>query len=108
MSGASSANPMPEQKQSSDYLLRARSLRPLIEAEADETERSANITRATFDGLAEAGLFWMLVPPVWGGGGQDIVTYLEVLEEISWADASTGWSLMANASSAGIVSGFLD
>jgi indole-3-acetate monooxygenase len=108
MSGVSSANSMPGQKQSSDYLLRARSLRPLIEAEADESERNGNITPATVDGLAEAGLFWMLVPRIWGGGGQDIVTFLEVLEEISWADASTGWSLMANVASAGMVSGFLD
>lgn len=94
--------------QNSDYLQRARSVRALIEAEADEIEQTGNITARTVDALASNGLFWMLVPPAWGGGGQDIVTYFEVLEELSAADASTGWSFMANASAAGIISGFLN
>jgi alkylation response protein AidB-like acyl-CoA dehydrogenase len=76
---------------------RARALRPLIEAEAEESERQGTTTKRVVDAVAEAGLFWILVPRELGGGETDIVTALEVFEELAYADGSTGWSVMANA-----------
>jgi alkylation response protein AidB-like acyl-CoA dehydrogenase len=81
-----------------DVLLeRARALRPLIEAEADESERIGTTTKAVVDAVAEAGLFWLLVPRSLGGSETDIVTAIEVFEELAFADGSAGWSVMANA-----------
>lgn len=80
-----------------DLVERARALRPLIEAEAEESERQGTTTKRIVDAVAEAELFWILVPRELGGSETDIVTALEVFEELAYADGSTGWSVMANA-----------
>jgi alkylation response protein AidB-like acyl-CoA dehydrogenase len=41
--------------------------------------------------LAEAGLFRLALPRVLGGAEIDLPAYVQVLEEIGKADASTGW-----------------
>ncbi|MFD1235013.1 acyl-CoA dehydrogenase family protein [Pseudonocardia benzenivorans] len=89
-----------------DYVARARSIKPLIDAEADTMEAQATITAPVVDALAENGLFWLLVPREYGGAGQDIVTSLKVVEELARADGSVGWAFMANAFSTGIAVGY--
>ncbi|WP_231137670.1 acyl-CoA dehydrogenase family protein [Rhodococcus opacus] len=91
-----------------DYLARAKAVARIVEQEADAIERDATITRPVYEALAEAELFWTLVPTEFGGGGLGIVQALEVNEEISRADASTGWALMANSFSTGIAAGFMN
>ncbi|HEX7444593.1 MAG TPA: acyl-CoA dehydrogenase family protein [Acidimicrobiales bacterium] len=76
---------------------RARALAPLIEAEAARAELEGTMTPAVVDALADAGLFWTLVPAELGGAEADAVTSLGVFEELAYADGSTGWSAMANA-----------
>ena len=76
---------------------RARALRPLIEANAERTEMHGTMPAEVVDALADAGLFWVLVPTEVGGLEADAVTALEVFEELAYADGSTGWSAMANA-----------
>ena len=76
---------------------RARALRPLIEANAERTELHVTMPAEVVDALADAGLFWVLVPTEVGGLEADAVTALEVFEELAYADGSTGWSAMANA-----------
>ena len=78
---------------------RARSVAPLIEAEADRAETDTTTTPAVVEALAEQDLFWLLVPEEFGGLGTDVCTSLAVFEELARADGSTGWSLMANATS---------
>jgi alkylation response protein AidB-like acyl-CoA dehydrogenase len=82
-----------------DPTARARALRDLIEAEARTTEDARTMTPRVVDALRDAGLFWILVPAELGGGEVDVRTALEVFEELAYADGSTGWSLMANATS---------
>jgi alkylation response protein AidB-like acyl-CoA dehydrogenase len=82
-----------------DALDRARELTPLIEAEADEAERAGTLTQPVVDAVADAGLFWLLVPRQLGGLEADTSTSLAVFEEMSRADGSTGWAVMANATS---------
>ncbi len=82
-----------------DPVARARALRDLIEAEARTTEHARTMTPRVVDALRDAGLFWVQVPAVLGGGEVDIRTALAVFEELAYADGSTGWSLMANATS---------
>lgn len=89
-----------------DYIARARSVKPIIDAEADAMEAGATITKPVVDALAENDLFWLLVPSEYGGGGQGIVTSLKVVEELARADGSVGWAFMANAFSTGVAVGF--
>ena len=93
--------------ESADHLGRAAKVSDVIEREARETERAGTMTRPVFDALVDSALFWILLPGDLGGGGQGVVTFLEVVEELSRADASSGWSYMANAGSIGIAAGFL-
>ena len=77
----------------------ARSLTPLIEAEASEAEARGKLTETVVAALDEAGMFGLMVPTDLGGAEADVVTALEVLEEVCRADASTGWALLANVTS---------
>src|SRR5947209_16585864 len=77
----------------------ARSLAPLIESEAAAAEDAGLMTDAVVRALTDAGLFALMVPKELGGAEVDIVTALEVLEEVCRADGSTGWSLLANVTS---------
>jgi len=47
--------------------------------------------------MADAGLFHMAIPRAIGGGEIDLPTYVQVIEEIGKADASTGWCLNQGA-----------
>ena len=59
---------------------------------------------AVFEKLAELGFLGMLVPEEYGGLGFDLVTYLLVLEELAWGDASVALSVaIHNGSVSGIV-----
>jgi alkylation response protein AidB-like acyl-CoA dehydrogenase len=78
------------------WVERARALAPLIEAEADQGEHDTTTTGRVVDALADAELFWILVPRELGGAETDAVTALAVFEELARADGSTGWSSMAN------------
>jgi alkylation response protein AidB-like acyl-CoA dehydrogenase len=89
------------------YLEAARSLIPLIEAEADEMERDRKISPKVIEALKDAGLIWMLVPEAAGGGGLRVVEAMKVVEQIASADGSTGWCLHAFAFGAGIQAGML-
>lgn len=83
--------------QLADPLAVARSLAPLIEREAAESERAGTLSLATVAALADAGLFDLMIPRELDGTESDAVTTLAVFEELSRADASTGWSFLANA-----------
>ena len=82
---------------SSDLLARARSLRPLIESEAGEAEQVGTTTKPVVDAVAEQQLFWTMVPKECGGLEAPIGEALAVFEELSRADGSCGWTVMAAA-----------
>src|SRR5213083_902445 len=69
----------------------ARKLAPQIRASADEIDRLRELPRALFEAIADAGLFHLAVPRAIGGGEIDLPTYVQVIEELVKADASTGW-----------------
>jgi indole-3-acetate monooxygenase len=80
-----------------DLLARARALAPVIEDAAATAEEEGTLAPHVVDALADAELFWLLVPRELGGLEADLITALDVFEELARADGSTGWSLMANA-----------
>lgn len=74
-----------------DTLEKARALRPLIEAEASRTERDGALSPGLLAALHEARLFRMLLPRSVGGLELAPADFIEVLEELAAADASTAW-----------------
>ncbi|HEV8344168.1 MAG TPA: acyl-CoA dehydrogenase family protein [Candidatus Binatia bacterium] len=69
----------------------ARKLSPMIRSCADQIEADRELPRPLFEALADAGLFLLALPRALGGAELDLPTYVQVLEEIGKADASTGW-----------------
>jgi alkylation response protein AidB-like acyl-CoA dehydrogenase len=74
-----------------NHLEAARKLVPMIRAAADEIEASRELPRPLFEALADAGLFHLAVPRAIGGAEIDLPTYVQVIEELGKADASTAW-----------------
>lgn len=78
-----------------DPVAAARALRPVIERGAAEGERLGYIPDKVAHAIADAGLFGLFVPRELGGIEADPDTYITTIEELSYADGSTGWVLMA-------------
>ncbi len=72
---------------------RARALAPLIAREADEIERSRRLTQPVVSALIENGLYCALLPQSFGGAEAPPEIFMQMLEEIAKADASTAWCL---------------
>ncbi|MFI6294768.1 acyl-CoA dehydrogenase family protein [Nonomuraea sp. NPDC050790] len=86
---------------------RARALRPLIEAEADAAEAQGRLTEPVIEALHEAGLFGVWVPTVLGGSELSPRELIAVFEELSYADPSTGWVVMATTLENGTAAAYL-
>jgi alkylation response protein AidB-like acyl-CoA dehydrogenase len=91
---------------STDLLAAARSVAPIVEANAERAEREGALTEEVVAALRAAGLFGLLVPRELGGLEADLPTAIDVLAEVTRADASTGWSLMANATSSAFAAAY--
>ncbi|MCK1742778.1 acyl-CoA dehydrogenase family protein [Bradyrhizobium sp. 139] len=76
-----------------DLVERARALAPLIAGEADEIERMRRLTPDVVNALIENGLYRALLPQSLGGAEASPEAFMQMLEEIAKADASTAWCL---------------
>jgi indole-3-acetate monooxygenase len=81
----------------SSLLDAARRLAPLVRQHAGETDAARELPKPVFHALADAGLYLMCVPRAIGGLETDFPTYLQVLEELGKADASTAWTVSQGA-----------
>src|SRR3954471_14283693 len=72
---------------------RARALAPLMAGEADEIERTRRLTEPVASALIENGLYRMLLPQSLGGFEAAPDVFMQVLEQVAKADASTAWCL---------------
>lgn len=72
---------------------RARALAPLIAQQADEIERTRRLTRPLVSALIENGLYRVLLPQSLGGAEAPPEIFMQMLEEVAKADASTAWCL---------------
>jgi alkylation response protein AidB-like acyl-CoA dehydrogenase len=68
-----------------------RNLASMIRSWADQIEAERELPRPLLEALADVGLFQLALPRSLGGVEIDLPTYVQVLEEIGKADASTGW-----------------
>jgi alkylation response protein AidB-like acyl-CoA dehydrogenase len=74
----------------------ARELRGVIEAGAAEGARLGYIPDSVVRPLIDAGMWGLKIPREFGGSEVDARTYIDVIEELSYADGSTGWTVMAS------------
>jgi len=72
---------------------RARALAPLIGREADEIERTRRLTQPVVSALIENGLYRVLLPQSVDGAEAPPEIFMQMLEEVAKADASTAWCL---------------
>ena len=84
----------------------ARSLREIVEGEADATDREISMTAPAVEAFARSGLNHLQVPKELGGLEADTDTVLDVLAEVAHQDGSIGWTFMANANATAMCSMF--
>ena len=72
---------------------RARAFTPLIAREADAIERTRRLTEPVVSALIENGLYRVLLPNSLGGTEAPLEIFMQMLEEVAKADASTAWCL---------------
>jgi alkylation response protein AidB-like acyl-CoA dehydrogenase len=87
-----------------DTLEKIRELGPTISALAPEIERERQLPRSLVEALKAAGVFRMYVPKSHGGDEVPPTYAVKVLEEISRADASTGWLSTIGAATPALIS----
>jgi indole-3-acetate monooxygenase len=76
-----------------DCIANARALAPVIQAAAPRIETTRELPPDLLDALHEARLWRMLLPRAYGGDEVSPVDYVQAIEEIAKADASTAWCI---------------
>ena len=74
---------------------RAKVLVPLLDQEAEYADTHGQLSPTVVEALHREGLLKLCVPEKLGGAELDPVHSLEVLENLSYGDASAGWVTMA-------------
>jgi alkylation response protein AidB-like acyl-CoA dehydrogenase len=70
------------------------SLTQMIREECAVVDRTRAIPATVVEALRDAGVFRLLVPRAIGGTETEPLTFLRVVEEVSYADGSAGWCTM--------------
>ena len=83
----------PGRGQAIDCLAQAKALAPAIAAAVPRIEESRELPPDIVDALHTSGLYRMLFPRSLGGHELPLPVYIQVIEEIAKADASTAWCL---------------
>lgn len=89
-----------------DAMMRARALRPMIDAAVEDIERTKRIPEPLLGELHRSRLLRMLLPRSVGGDELEPWTYLRTIEEVSRADASIAWNMFV-ANSSALIASFL-
>ncbi|MFF2652997.1 acyl-CoA dehydrogenase family protein [Streptomyces sp. NPDC058045] len=81
----------------SELLARLEDIHPLLQAEAEDSERLRRPTPAVQELLKDSGVLALMVPAELGGLEATPLQILDVIEKLSHADASLGWLVRALA-----------
>jgi alkylation response protein AidB-like acyl-CoA dehydrogenase len=85
----------------------ARSIREVVRANAEASERERTLTPEIVEALWESGLMQVQNPPEAGGLEPSPTELLEAYEELAWQDGSVGWIGIANLPSAAFAAAYL-
>lgn len=96
----------PDDETGSSLAERARALRPAVLARAEETEKYGRVSPTLMAEIHGARLLKMMVPRSIGGEEADLASFVEAVEEIARADASTAWCV-GQGNGCAFASGFL-
>jgi alkylation response protein AidB-like acyl-CoA dehydrogenase len=77
-----------------DWLQVARSFASSIEAARERIEHQRRVPTELIRAMADAGLFRLATPRVYGGEEISFVTLARTIEELSRADGSVGWTVL--------------
>ncbi len=80
----------------------ARGLQPMVRDHAGSAQELRHVPEPMVRAMADAGLYRLAAPEVFGGYEADPITTIEVIEAISEADGSIGWALMIGIEVVGI------
>jgi indole-3-acetate monooxygenase len=99
--------PVMAQPAAKALLERARDIGPLVRSESEACEAARRLSPVVVAALRDAGVFSMAMSRSLGGPELSPLEQMDVIEELSAADGSTGWCAMIN-SDGGYVTAFLD
>ena len=80
---------------------------PFFSAESAASESLGRLTDKAFGALCEHGFLHSMLPREFGGAEINALEALRVIENLSYADASTGWVYMATQVCTGIAAACL-
>jgi len=86
---------------------RLSTLRPLIAESVGESEASGRLAPEVARGLVHTKAHKMLLPKTLGGAEASVIEALEMVEMISYTDASTGWVMFASGATTAMASAYL-
>lgn len=96
-----------EDRDQPELVAAARGLIGLADTHADEAEAKGALTDEVVEAFHDTGLWAIWVPRSLGGAELDPVPSVEVIEHLSYGDASAGWVLMAGALATGCDAAYL-
>ena len=77
-----------------DWVQVARSFAPSIEAARERIRQQRRVPGDLIRAMADAGLFRLATPRVYGGEETSLITLARTIEELSRADGSVGWTAL--------------
>jgi indole-3-acetate monooxygenase len=81
-----------------DLLAAVAALAPRLRSASDEIERGRSLTEPLVQAMVDAGLYRLFLPRSLGGGETDPLTYFDVVEALTRADSTAGWSVLISTS----------
>jgi indole-3-acetate monooxygenase len=91
-----------------DYLGRVAAITDVVRADAEQAEIDRRLGDPTVDALRESGLFRMLLPARYGGGGLHLGETFPVVEALSRINGSAGWNLQIGATTIALANDLAD
>ncbi len=83
-------------------------LLPLIEKRADEAERTGHMADDVDAALRQSGIYSMLYPREVGGPELSHFDAMQIIERLSYADASAAWCTLANTMEGALMAIYFD
>jgi len=86
---------------------KAKEMHGFFSAQSAANEAKGRLTDATVQALWDGGFFGMWIPRCFGGAEASPLEGLGVIEQLSYSDGSTGWTLMACQVGTATAAGYL-